>query len=129
MINRLIHWFSVKKSMTRLIIFALMAALYPFAETKGQVLINEVSSANFTGLADEDGDYEDWIELYNAGNFPVNLKDWVLTDNPDRPKSGGFPRYSSNQMATCWCLLREKTGSTLLPATKQPFSTPTPSAM
>jgi len=47
----------------------------------GQVVINEVSSGNFSGLTDEDGDFEDWIELYNTGDQPVNLHNWVLTDN------------------------------------------------
>lgn len=91
MIKRIFHRFATSRIDTLLFFFVLAGALYPFAETNSQVLINEVSSANFTGLADEDDDYEDWIELYNAGNFPVNLKDWVLTDNPDRPKKWRFP--------------------------------------
>jgi hypothetical protein len=39
----------------------------------GQIVINEISSAQNTGYADEDGDYPDWIELYNKGTSTVNL--------------------------------------------------------
>ena len=38
----------------------------------GQVVINEVMSENETTLTDEDGDYSDWIELYNTGSDTVN---------------------------------------------------------
>ena len=40
----------------------------------GQVVINEVSSAQNSGYVDEDGDYPDWIELYNSGASPVSLE-------------------------------------------------------
>ena len=39
-----------------------------------QVVINEVCSANSALIADEDGDYEDWVELYNPTNFVINLE-------------------------------------------------------
>ncbi|MFN8134713.1 MAG: hypothetical protein U0Z17_05650 [Bacteroidales bacterium] len=38
-----------------------------------QVVINEVQTSNKSSIADEDGDYEDWIELYNSG-VSVNLQ-------------------------------------------------------
>lgn len=39
----------------------------------GQVLINEYSVSNYADFVDNFGEYEDWIELYNAGASPVNL--------------------------------------------------------
>ena len=47
-----------------------------------QVRISEFMAANATGLQDEDGDFTDWIELYNAGGGAVNLAGWHLTDDP-----------------------------------------------
>ncbi len=44
----------------------------------GQIVINEISSAQNTGYADEDGDYPDWIELYNAGSSAVDLGGYKL---------------------------------------------------
>ncbi|MFN5716237.1 MAG: hypothetical protein ACK463_17005, partial [Bradyrhizobium sp.] len=32
-------------------------------------------------LADEDGFFSDWIEVYNPSAFAVNLDGWSLTDN------------------------------------------------
>ena len=45
------------------------------------VRINEILALNETILTDEDGDYSDWIELYNAGPDPVDLTGWFLTDD------------------------------------------------
>jgi len=46
------------------------------------VFINEWMAQNFSTLADPvDGQFEDWIELYNAGNDPVDLGDYYLTDS------------------------------------------------
>lgn len=47
-----------------------------------QVVINEASNRNYTQVADEDGEYHDWIELYNTANSDVNLSGWALSDNP-----------------------------------------------
>jgi hypothetical protein len=45
-------------------------------------MISEFMASNDTILADEDGDYADWIELYNGDIAEVNLTGWYLTDDP-----------------------------------------------
>jgi hypothetical protein len=46
------------------------------------VFINEWMASNTNNLADPaDGDFEDWFELYNPGNAPVNLDGYYLTDS------------------------------------------------
>ena len=59
--------------------------LHP-GEFSGNVVINEFLAANVStnGLRDEDGDLEDWIELYNRGGTAVNLGGWSLTDDPEQ---------------------------------------------
>ncbi|MCC6815038.1 MAG: CotH kinase family protein [Saprospiraceae bacterium] len=47
-----------------------------------EVVINEFMASNTTSVADQDGEYDDWIELYNRSTSPVNLSQWILTDNP-----------------------------------------------
>ena len=42
-------------------------------------------ASNVSTLADEDGDYSDWIEIYNGGTVAVNLEGWSLTDDPALP--------------------------------------------
>lgn len=59
--------------------------LCSFSLVAQEVVINEVMASNGNTLADEDGDYEDWIELYNAGDEVVNLEGWGLSDDYDRP--------------------------------------------
>lgn len=43
--------------------------------------INEVMAKNVSIIADENSEYDDWIEIYNPNNFTVNLKDFFLTDD------------------------------------------------
>ncbi|MCC5849936.1 MAG: CotH kinase family protein [Verrucomicrobia bacterium] len=62
--------------------------MYVCAQT---VRINEVVASNQSTLADEDGDFEDWIELYNYGVDPVDLGGWGLSDNPSSPFKWTFP--------------------------------------
>jgi hypothetical protein len=51
----------------------------------GNIVINEFLASNGTGFADENGDQEDWIEIYNPGASSVNLAGWALTNDPDDP--------------------------------------------
>jgi hypothetical protein len=60
----------------------------------GQVFINEGSNKNYLNIADEDGDFSDWIELYNAGTDTVKLADYTLSDNPDNPGKWAFPNVN-----------------------------------
>ena len=67
----------------------------PVAHTNGQIVINEVqSSQNFT-IADEDGDYEDWIELYNTGSETVSLGHYAISDDYGDPYKWLFPADTS----------------------------------
>jgi hypothetical protein len=56
-----------------------------------QVRINEFMALNGSTLADEDGEYPDWIEIYNAGTEAVPLLGWSLSDDPDLPRRWVFP--------------------------------------
>ncbi len=56
-----------------------------------EVTINEVMASNATTIADEDGDYEDWIELYNTGDTEIHLIGYGLSDDYDNPFRWVFP--------------------------------------
>ncbi|NCG25983.1 MAG: hypothetical protein GWP42_00365, partial [Verrucomicrobiales bacterium] len=45
------------------------------------LVINEVMSNNETTVVDGDGDFPDWIELYNASDNPAELTGYYLSDN------------------------------------------------
>lgn len=55
------------------------------------IRINEVCSRNLSIINDEDGDYEDWIEIYNPDTIPISLKDYYLSDDNDEPQMWAFP--------------------------------------
>ncbi|MBR0463311.1 MAG: lamin tail domain-containing protein, partial [Clostridia bacterium] len=42
------------------------------------VVISEVMTRNSTCLADDSGQYSDWIELCNTSAAPVSLRGWML---------------------------------------------------
>jgi hypothetical protein len=75
-----------------------LAAGQSFSGWPGQaaepLLINEFVAANAAGLTDEDGDYSDWIELYNPGSAPINLSGWALTDDLNDPEKWPFPNLT-----------------------------------
>ena len=75
--------------------------------------INEVMAANDATLADEDGDYEDWIELYNYGPVPVNLNGYGLSDDNENPFRWTFPSVmlQPGEYLLVWASGKNRTGS------------------
>lgn len=61
---------------------------------ESDLIINEIMAANETGLLDEDGDYSDWIEVYNRGDTALNLSGWSLTDDPNQLEKWPFPNIT-----------------------------------
>ncbi|HSR17978.1 MAG TPA: CotH kinase family protein, partial [Ignavibacteriaceae bacterium] len=86
---------------------------------KSKPVINEIVSSNVTGIPDEyeadlqncpvpdceqwykdlgesvyDGEYPDWIEIYNPGNSKIDLTGYGLSDNPSDPYKWVFPNVS-----------------------------------
>ena len=53
--------------------------------------ISEFMSANDTTIADEDGEFEDWIEIHNPDQTPLNLDGYYLTDNAANLKKWRIP--------------------------------------
>ncbi|PYJ58957.1 MAG: hypothetical protein DME24_14455, partial [Verrucomicrobia bacterium] len=77
--------------------FLLCALTWEFTvPAASQVIISEFMADNTHTLADEDGSYEDWIEIYNAGSKPVNLGGWYLTDNANELTKWRFPGTNLN---------------------------------
>jgi len=56
------------------------------------VRLNEFLASNSTVLADAEGQYDDWIELYNAGPSPVDVGGMFLTDDSGEPTRWQIPR-------------------------------------
>ncbi|MBU4461102.1 MAG: lamin tail domain-containing protein, partial [Verrucomicrobia bacterium] len=57
----------------------------------GAIVISEIMAVNRHTIRDEEGDFSDWIELYNTTDFPVSLAGWHLTDQAAAPDLWTFP--------------------------------------
>jgi hypothetical protein len=68
------------------------------------LVINEIITSNSNVVTDDDGSYEDWVELYNASNESVNLLGYGLSDNSNYFK-WEFPEYyiQPNEHLLVWC--------------------------
>jgi len=78
----------------RTVLFALLAG-FATASTHpnlhAQVVVSEFMASNASTLADEDGTFEDWVEIHNTGAAAVNLLNWSLTDDATQPGKWRFP--------------------------------------
>lgn len=69
--------------------------LFCFQTTKGQPFwLNEIMTDNASLIQDEDGDFSDWIEIYNDQDVPLELTGWALSDDPNQLDKWRFPSYS-----------------------------------
>ncbi len=93
-----------------------LSMLFTISSATAQVVINEIMPANLSSIQDEfwvdkqtcpvencnwwfeqmgeatrDGDYPDWIEIYNGSGAAINLNGYGLSDNIDRPYKWVFP--------------------------------------
>jgi spore coat protein CotH len=57
----------------------------------GDLVINEFMADNETTITDQDGEYDDWIELYNNGNEDISLNGYYLSDDASTPDQWVFP--------------------------------------
>jgi hypothetical protein len=57
----------------------------------GPLKINEVLSSNLSGIADEMGQLEDWVEVYNSGSQAIDLAGYYFTDAFDQPMKWRVP--------------------------------------
>jgi hypothetical protein len=61
------------------------------AHPASHLVISEIMADNETTLADEDGDYPDWIEIYNPTGGAISLAGYFLTDDKSNPTNWAFP--------------------------------------
>lgn len=66
---------------------------YTISVNKGLV-INEISALNTSIAFDENGDYDDWIELYNNSTETIHLLDYHLSDDMAQLDKWTFPDVS-----------------------------------
>ena len=85
-------------SMTFTLLWTMLACTTAIGQ---QIFINEFMASNSSTIADG-ADFDDWVELYNAGNSPVNIGGMYLTDDLAEP--------------TQWQIPTNNAGATTIPA-------------
>ena len=58
----------------------------------GALVINEVCASSITTLKDDDGEFSDWIELYNNSSKAIDLSNYALSDSSDKLIKWRFPK-------------------------------------
>ncbi len=56
-----------------------------YVNTDWTLLINEIQALNSSTVSDENGEFDDWIELYNYGNIAINLNGIYVSDDSEKP--------------------------------------------
>tara|TARA_B110000971_G_C20031528_1_gene511658 strand:+ start:656 stop:1807 length:1152 start_codon:yes stop_codon:yes gene_type:complete len=67
-------------------------------------VINECMPNNTNTAADQDGEYNDWVEFYNTTNSSVNIGGYFLSDRKSEPTKFQFPNLvvNSNEYLIVW---------------------------
>ena len=55
------------------------------------VVLNELMASNTQGRQDEQGQYDDWIELYNSTEVAIDVAGMFLTDDQESPEKWQIP--------------------------------------
>lgn len=78
---------------------------YKVGYTPPEIVINEFLADNKTSSSDEFGDYDDWVELYNAGPVTISLEGFYLSDKLDNPRKWALPSttIAPGEFLLIWC--------------------------
>ncbi len=74
-----------------LVLWSMQLATATGAENAASLAINEIMASNGATKADPQGQYDDWIEIYNHGDLPVDIGGMYLTDDLARPTKWRIP--------------------------------------
>lgn len=70
--------------------FYTINATYPTI-TAGQLVVNEIMASNSVTVTDDNGDYEDWFELYNNTDTTLSLDNLYASDSQTNFLKWQFP--------------------------------------
>ncbi len=82
--------YAYQKSMLRYV-SPLACSLFLTVSALGNPVISEFMADNKSTLADENGDFSDWIEIHNPAATPFALGGWYLTDTATTLAKWQFP--------------------------------------
>ena len=77
---------------------------YHYLPVVSDLVINELMASNTNAVADQNGEYDDWVELYNNGTNSIMLDGYFLSDNENNLGKWQFPNtvLPSGGYLTVW---------------------------
>ncbi len=60
-------------------------------EINSTLVINEFMADNESAVADQDGEYDDWVEIFNTGASALAIGGYYLSDDASEPEQWTFP--------------------------------------
>jgi len=88
------HSTESKKAFRNRNIVSVLTLLLPLLLAAQSVRLNEFMALNNSTITDTDGEYSDWIEIFNPTNAAVSLENWSVTDDRNIPQKWFFPVVS-----------------------------------
>jgi hypothetical protein len=83
------------KKLFFLILISVLTITYSCKKTyetaNAEVVINELMPVNSNTVADNYGEFDDWIELFNKSASTIDLSGYYLSDNHKKPSKWQFP--------------------------------------
>jgi hypothetical protein len=85
---------------TALVILLLLPGIFysckkTYEGGRAEVVINELMPVNTTTIADNYGEFDDWIELFNLTGSAIDLSGYYLSDSKKEPSKWQFPAGTS----------------------------------
>lgn len=82
------------RGITLALLVTLIGCWWPQSAALAQVSLNELCAKNDVVIADADGDFVDYIELFNAGATAYDLSGHYLSSDPENAQEWQFPAVS-----------------------------------
>lgn len=78
-----------------------------FIGAPATLFINEIMASNSTTVADENGEFDDWIEIYNPGTSDVSIAGYYVTDDFTNAMKYHIPDTATNAIVPAggWLLI------------------------
>ncbi len=73
------------------ILILLFVLVFVSSAQAQKLVINEFLASNDSTLADEHGEFDDWIEIFNRGTEPVDIGGLYITDDLTNPTAWQIP--------------------------------------
>ncbi|MDR9415799.1 MAG: CotH kinase family protein [Gracilimonas sp.] len=81
--------------MNRIFSTLLLLSFFASASVQAQIKVNEIVASNGSSYADEFGENDDWIEIYNSADISIDFGGMYVSDDPEEFDKWQIPEDES----------------------------------